>query len=240
MNHKLALLLGLAVLPACKKDKPADSSGGGSAAGGTTGGTTAKPVENGSGPFAVWDMAGRKAAFQGAMVGPGGAVGLWEAWNVEGDKITVWDGKTEQVAELSLPSPCEATVTVKGADGSSSGTTHHYTIENGQIVTGLGDAGSRKGDSAVACVSNKVVTLEGGTCLEWEQDMFDKTKYKSAPGTCGFAKDGDKDVFKATVNGSESTLEIHGDAMYTAQIAQAHSEKAADWAAAKAARDAKK
>ena len=233
MNTKttLAIMIALAVTPACKK-KSDDG-----AAGAPTAAKTAAPEAAESGPFAGWDMAGRKAAFQGTMVSPGDAIGQWQAWKVEGSKITIWDGKAETVAELSLPSPCEAVITVKDNSGGSSSTTSHFTIENGQIISGLGDAGSRKGKSAVACVSNKVFTLDdAGKCLEWEQDMFDKTKYKSAPGTCSL----DKDVFKATVNGSETTLEAHGDALYSQQIAQAHTEKAADWTAAKAARDAKK
>src|SRR5438067_3967086 len=228
MKSSIAICIALTSATACKK-KTADSG---------EGATASKPAADdkaASGPFAAWDMAGRKAAFQGAMVGPGDAIGTWQAWKVEGTKITIWDGKAETVAELSLPSPCEAVISVTEKGGSSS-TTQHFTIENGQIIAGLGDAGSRKGNAAVACVSNKVVTLDdAGKCLEWEQDMFDKTKYKSSPGKCGFAKDGGKDVFKATVNGSESTLDVHGDALYTEQLAQAHSEKAADWAAAKTA-----
>ena len=236
----LALTLALVSTSACKK-KGEDAATGGGSGGTTAGKPTAPDKAADTGPFAGWDIAGRKAAFQGAMVGPGDAIGQWAAWKVEGTKVTIWDGKAETVGELSVPSPCEAVVTVKDNSGGSSSTTSHFTIENGQIVAGLGDAGSRKGNSAVACVSNKVFTLDdSGKCLEWEQDMFDKTKYKSAPGTCSFAKDGGKDVFKATANGSETTLDVHGDALYTSQIAQAHSEKAADWAAAKAARDAKK
>src|SRR4051794_39903236 len=120
MNHKLLFVVGIvAFAPACKKTEatqPTDKAA-----------KADKPAAA-TGPFADWDMAGRKAAFQGAMVGPGGSVGRWEAWNVEGNKITIWDGKTEQVAELELPSPCEAVVVVKSGGGSSS-TTHHYTLE---------------------------------------------------------------------------------------------------------------
>jgi hypothetical protein len=231
----LVICAGLAFAGCKKKNDDAGATGGTTAS--KTAAAPTAPAD--TGPFAAWDIAGRKAAFQGTHVAPGGAIGMWEAWKVEGTKMTIWDGKAETVAELSVPSPCEAVVSVTENGGTSS-TTHHFTIENGQIVSGLGDAGSRKGADAVACVSNKVVTLAGGKCTEWEQDMFDKTKYKSSPGTCSFAKDGDKEVFKATVNGSETTLEVHGDALYSTQIAQTHSEKAADWTAAKATRDGKK
>jgi hypothetical protein len=239
MSKSKLLITLVSVVPlslaACKKD-----SGGGESSGAA--GAKAKAGESGGGgQWGAWDMAARKAAFQGAHVAPGGSIGLWEAWNVEGTKVTVYDGKAETVAELEVVTPCEATFRVTSPDGSSSGTTHHYTIEAGQLVIGLGDAGSRKGNTAVACISNKIVTLDAsGTCLAWEQDMFEKTKYESSPATCSFGKDGDKEVFKATVNGYETSLEVHGDALYTEQLAKVHNEKAADWAAAKAARDAKK
>jgi hypothetical protein len=247
-NSKQLFLTLVSVVPlslaACKKDSAGGESSGG---GGGAGGAKAKAGESGGGggggggQWGAWDMAARKAAFQGVHVAPGGSIGLWEAWNVEGTKVTVYDGKAETVADLEVFTPCEATFRVTTPDGSSMGTTHHYTIEAGQLVIGLGDAGSRKGNTAVACISNKIVTLDAsGTCLQWEQDMFEKTKYESSPATCGFAKDGDKEVFKATVNGSETSLEVHGDALYSEQLGKVHNEKAADWAAAKAARDAKK
>jgi hypothetical protein len=229
MNKRTLIVVLLAAVPlttACSKDKGGGGGGGGGSSGGQWG---------------AWDMGARTKAWQGAHVMPGNMLGQWDAVSVAGTKVTRWDGEKEIVAELQILSPCEASIMEKSADGSSSGWTAHYTIENGKLVTGLGDTGSRKGATAVACISNKVVTLdEKGTCLEWENDLFDKTKYKSAPGKCGFAKDGDKEVFRATVQDYEKTLEIHGDAMYDEQIAEDHSEQVADYAAAKAARDAKK
>jgi hypothetical protein len=69
--------------------------------------------------------------------------------------------------------------------------------------------------------------------------MFDDGEYESAPGTCGWKTEGDKEVFAATVHGHETTLLVDGDALLSEQLQQVHSEKAADFAAAKAARDAK-
>lgn len=251
MKHRIliAILLATTTVAACKKkdggDKPAEGAAKPTET--TPGGDKPaddKPADDKpapSGPFAGWDMDARKAAFQGAFVAPGGSVGQWEAWNVEGNKVTIWDGTSERTAELSLTSPCEAWIMVKGADGSSSGTVAHFTVEDGKLMTGLGDAGARKGPTAVACISSSVFTLDDkGTCLEWEQDMFEKGKYRSKPGKCRFDKDGDKEVFKATVHDYETVLEVHGDALYTSQIANTHAEKVADFAAAKTGRDAKK
>jgi hypothetical protein len=231
MKHLATLAIVLS-FTACKKEKK------------VSGDPSAKPTDKapdkGSGPFAAWDMAGRKAAMQGAHVTPGDALGLWEAWNVEGDKVTIWDGTTEKVLEISVISPCEVKTTESSAGGSMS-TTSHYTLLDGKLVKGHGDAGSRKGPEAIACISNTVFSVDAkGTCTEWSASMFGDGKYEQKPGTCGFKKEGDKEVFAATVNGHETTLDVHGDALLSEQLFRDHSEKVADYAAAKAARDAKK
>jgi hypothetical protein len=234
--HRIALVaLTLAAFTACKKKESKDVTPSSEPSAAKT---TEKPTA--SGPFAAWDMAARRAAFQGAHVGPGDSAGQWQAWNIEGTKITTWDGTAEKTLELDVISPCEAKIVEESAGGSSS-TTHHYTLQDGKLVTGLGDAGSRKGPEAIACVSNAIFTVDAkGTCTEWEAPMFDKGEYKQKPATCGFKQDGDKEVFAVTNNGYESKLEVHGDALMSQQLAQTHSEKVADFAAAKTARDAKK
>jgi hypothetical protein len=154
--------------------------------------------------------------------------------------VTIWDGKEEKTFDFKVISPCEAKVTEKSAGGSSS-TTTHYTLQDGKIVKGLGDAGSRRGAEAVACISNKIFTVDAkGACTEWSSSMFDDGKYEQKPGTCGFKKDGDKEVFAATNDGYETKLGVYGDALLSEQLAREHSEKVADFAAAKTARDAKK
>lgn len=245
----ISLMSASVLAAACSKDdkKSEDKSSGGTSGKASEGGKPAKadpapaPAPKADGPFAAWDLEGRRKAMQGAHVTPGDSLGTWQAWDVQGDKVVVWDGTNEQTMELSVPSPCEVKTTVRSSDGSSSGTTSHYTLKDGVFITGLGDAGSLKGAEAVACISNKVFTLDAaGTCLEWDESMFDKGKYESAPGTCGWKTEGGEQVFVATVNGHETTLQVHGDALLSEQLARTHSEKVADFAAAKAARDAKK
>ena len=239
----LVLALALSTFAACKKDsgdagaKPGEDTTSAQAAQAANSADT-KPAE--SGRFAGWDMAKRTAAFQGAHVTPGSSLGRWEAWNVEGDKVTIWDGTAEKTYEFALLSPCEAKVTEREEGGSSS-TTSHYTLRDGAIVKGLGDAGSRRGPEAIACISNLLFTLDAkGTCTELKAKRFNEGQYEEAPGTCGFRQDGDKEVFFAVVRGRETVLEVHGDALLSSQLARTHSEKVADFAAAKAARDAKK
>jgi hypothetical protein len=230
------LLLAIPLLvTACQADapkadgKPAAKSGKTEAA--------APPVDDG--PWAAWDMAGRKAAFAGAHLTPGWGLGSWDAWDVKGDTVKVWNGTAEKTLELRVASPCEAEL-IEKSDGGSSSTTSHYTVKGGQLITGLGDAGSRKGPEAVACVSNSVFTLDaGGKCLEWNESMFKKGTWESKPGTCGWVKDGDKELFAVTVNGSETRLLVDGDALMSEQLKTTHSEKQLDYAAARTARDAK-
>ncbi len=236
----IAALTSLALVASCKKDdKPA---AGADPSGKPAEVPAGKPAAQGkaSGPFAAWDLDARRAAMQGAHVTPGGGAGHWAAWNVVGDKVTIWDGKAEQTLELSITSPCEATTTLRSADGSSSGTVSHFTLKDGAVVMGLGDAGSRRGAEAVACISNTIFTLDAaGVCLEWEESMFDKGEYKSKPATCGWKQEGDVESFVATVHQRETALEVHGDALLSTQLARTHSEKVADFAAARAARDSK-
>src|SRR5215510_15098134 len=59
LNSRLAIVLALASISACKKKS--EDSGGSTSTGKTT--NQAKPAD--SGPFGEWDMAARKAAFQG-------------------------------------------------------------------------------------------------------------------------------------------------------------------------------
>lgn len=246
MKHLVAASVSLAFVSlagtACKKEQ--ERAPEASSASGPASASSAKPAEvkrAEAGPFAGWDLAARRAAFQGAHVTPGGALGAWEAWNVVGDKVTIWDGTTEKTLELQVVSPCEAKIIERTPDGATMGTTSHYTLLDGKLAKGLGDAGSRRGPEAIACISNKVFTVDAkGACTEWRAPMFDNGRYESTLATCGFRKDGDREVFVATVHGSESVLEVHGDALLSAQLAQSHSEKVADFAAAKAARDAKK
>jgi hypothetical protein len=197
------------------------------------------PRADAAGPFAAWDMAGRTAAFAGAHLTPGGSLGAWDAWEVTGDKVKVWDGTAEKTYDLKVKSPCEADV-IEVQGGGSSSTTTHYTVKDGKLIMGLGDAGSRKGPEAIACVSNAVVSLDAaGKCTQWEESMFDKGKYEAKPGDCKWAKEGDKEVFVAKVNGMDTKLLVDGDALMTEQLQQVHSEKQADYATARTARDAK-
>jgi len=181
--------------------------------------------------FAAWDLPARAKAWQGAWVTEA-SLGSPMALEIKGAVAKTWDGKAEKTLAFELESPCSAKL-VENSDGGSSSTTSHFTLRNGALVEGLGDAGSRKDKTAVACISNAVLTLdESGTCLSWDS-MFDK--WKSEPATCGFAQKEGKEVFTAKVNGMDVTLLIDGDALLSEQLAKASAAHHPDFAAAKAA-----
>ncbi len=181
--------------------------------------------------FAAWDLPARAKAWQGAWVSEE-VLGSPQAMEIKGAVVTTWDGKAEAKLAFELESPCSAKLVEKSAGGSSS-TTSHFTLKNGALVEGLGDAGTRKGKSAVACISNQVLTLDdSGKCLSWSS-MFDK--WESEAATCGFATKDGKEVFTAKVNGMDTVLMIDGDALLSEQLAKKSAAKQADWMAAKAA-----
>ena len=196
--------------------------------GGSTRGAAAKVPA----AFAAWDMPARQAAWQGAWAGEGEALGDKAAWQITGDQITFINAKGERKLKLVVESPCSAGFVEVGADGSRSSTTHAFTLQNGQLVTGLGDAGSRKGDKAVVCGGGEIFTLDGATCLMWES-MFDKLESK--PGKCGFRQDAGKEVFFYEAHGHESVIEVAGDVIWSEQLRTVHATKHPDLAAAKAA-----
>lgn len=181
--------------------------------------------------FAAWDLPARAKAWQGAWVSEA-SLGSPQAMEIKGAVVTTWDGKAEKKLAFELESPCSAKLIEKSESGSSS-TTSHFTIKGGALVEGLGDAGTRKGKAAVACVSNQVLTLdESGKCMSWSS-MFDK--WESEAATCGFAMKDGKEVFTAKVNGMDTELLIDGDALMSEQLSKTSAAKQADWTAAKAA-----
>lgn len=233
----LLLITATLTTTACKKDdKDAAKAGAAPAAKGTepapVNDELAAALPKQAPPaFAAWDLPARAKAWQGAWVTEA-SLGSPIAYEIKGAAATSWDGKAEKQLSFELESPCSAKLTEHTASGSS-GTTSHFTLRNGALVTGLGDAGSRKGRTAVACISNEVLTLdEAGTCLSWSA-MFDR--WKSEPGTCGFAQKDGKEVFTAKVNGMDTTLLVDGDALLSDQLSKTFAAHHPDFAAAKAA-----
>jgi hypothetical protein len=176
--------------------------------------------------FAPWDRDARKAAWQGTWAGEGVGLGTHAAWTVNGFDIKFVDSKGEQTFTLTIDSPCTA-----GFSGGHGGWESAYTLQNGQLITGLGDAGARAGDKTIVCGGGSVFLLDGTTCTQWDDDFG---RWQSKPGTCGFKDDAGKQVFAYTLNGYESKLAVDGDAIWSDQLAHTHATKYPDLAAAKA------
>lgn len=179
----------------------------------------------------AWDMSKRTAAWQGAWAGDGFSLGNTAAWEIKGDDVTFVDKQGEKKYKLSIESPCTAGFSEKTKDGSSGWTTT-YTLKGDELITGLGDAGSRKGDQAIVCGGGAVFAFDGKTCTQWDNRFG---RWEKSAGDCGFAK-GDKgeDIFRYKLRDYETKLAIEGDVIWSDQLARVHAKKFPDLSAAKA------
>lgn len=174
------------------------------------------------------DAATSQAAWQGAWAGEGFGIGSTAAWHVAGEKMTFIDkAKGEQQFTLSIESPCSA-----GVGKTGGGWVNTYTLRNGELITGLGDAGYRKGNAALVCGGGSIWHFNGTACTRWDLRF---RKWESAPATCGLRQEEGKDIFFYSQSDSETKVPIDGDTVWSAQLANTHAKKFPDFAAAKSA-----
>jgi hypothetical protein len=174
------------------------------------------------GPFAAFDLPGVTKKWQGAWLLDGGR----KAWEVSADKVTVFDGNTDKTLEFDVQAPCQVAVTER-SDGGSSSTIHKFAFDADTLYAGLGNSGVKKGDAVVACISNKVYTLQDGKCLAWKESMFDKGKWESSDATCTLSGE--------TFEVEGTTLEVVGDALVDTQMKGNRAERQDSLDAAKSA-----
>ncbi len=232
-------------LTACKsKPKPASTTNVTSNAGSATKVDKAAPADaatdwrltvlpaNAPAVFAQWDMPGRAQAWQGAWLSQPG-VGFFLAVEVTGARVASWDGKVEKNMVFALESPCSAKFIERSTAGESSSTTH-FTVKDGKLLAGLGDAGSRNGKAAIVCASNVILALDAsGKCTQFTPSFGN---YSEGSGRCALASKAGVEVFTATIAGTPLELIVDGDAIYSAQLGKTPDQGFADFAAAKAAR----
>lgn len=180
-------------------------------------------------PFSDWDLAQRLAAWDGAWVLEAGSLGRREAWEVSAGKVRAFGGgEAGFERSVTLSSPC--TAEIGGADG---GYVAHYTLLQGKLVTGLGDAGERRGGRVVACVSNGIFTLEGGRCSRWEKPFG---KWRAAPASCAIEKGAGGEVFSVELYaGRTAKVPLVGEAIIDDQLQRAQARPFPSLAAARAA-----
>jgi hypothetical protein len=224
----LLLVLALAGAGCDKKDKES----------GTEPGPAGKPAgakhdtSAAGGPFAGFDLDAAKSKLEGTWVLGGSVLGRKEAWQVNGSEVTVYDGKSEKKYQMSLVAPCYGKLTREEGGGTTS-TYFTFAFDGDTLYKGLGQAGIKKGDSVVACISGEIFTLQGGTCQKWKESMFGD-KLKSSEAECSL----EGDVFKAKTRTGESELKLKGAVLLNQQMEKNQAIKTADFAEAKSKVDA--
>jgi hypothetical protein len=176
MTRSMKVALALTLVLACGKsdEKPE---------GAPSGERTKEPVpevpkDAPSGPFAAFEFAAAKQAWQGAWVLEGEVIGSRVAWLVEGDRVRMFDGVAERELGFAVYSPCQVTTT----DEEAGVTTYtSFTFVGEQLHAGLGSSGTVAGESVIVCDSGKTYVLTGATCAAWTE-MFDD--WKSEPASC--------------------------------------------------------
>jgi hypothetical protein len=229
MPSKLEILsvvaAGLLAVTGCDKDKDdAQSKKDGDAkaekAEGNDGDeakTEADAPPKDDGPFAEFDLPGLAKKWEGAWLIDGGRL----AWEVKGGELTIVDGKGDDKSRgFEVQAPCQVASIERGESGSTS-TFHKFAFDGDTLYTGLGNAGVKKGDAVVACVSNKVYVLKDGKCESWRQVPFDKSKWESSEATCSLSTEDDVETFE--VEGTK--LEVVGEALVDAQMKRKEAER---------------
>jgi hypothetical protein len=234
---ELLVIIGLAAAAGCGTDKSSEGQAGPGAsqaqeaaqAPGDPAGAASEPegesTSQGLDPAVA-------AKLQGNWIVGGSTIGAREAWQVQGDKVTIWNGKTEKTLELAVTSPCTVKTTEKSADGSSSSTVTVFVFDGDTLYQGLGSAGLRNGGLVVACMGGGVYTYQEGTCVRWEESMFGEGKWDKKDAECKVDQHGQ--VFE--IAGPQGgTLQAKGNVFMTEQMADNRAEKFATWEEAKAA-----
>lgn len=236
MRPTISILMGLALaLAGCKKEEKAATGGAPVTATPKVGQPeSGKPIQP-AGPKFPWntDYAPLVAKLQGAwLIKDVGYIGSVQAWNVEGNKVTMYDPKkkTETAAELIFNTPCDVDLKVKTADGEESwGST--LVVSGDTVHLGLGSGGIKTGDEMVVCASMGTYYLKGGECTFWKETW---DKWESKKAECSF----DDKSFKGKTDeyDDEYRFQAPGVVM-TDQLAANKPERQADWATAKAKAD---
>jgi hypothetical protein len=189
----------------------------------------AKPVQSGMN-LATWDPASKVKAWQGSWVAD--TPGSNEAWTIQGDKVTTWDGTDETKATLRVHVPCFAYFENEAMQRQVP-----FSVgADGRVRYRGHGAGYRKANEAIYCdTSGEVFTLDAaGKCVRWEQKEH-TDEWTPNDGECGFKKDADGGEVFFYKGASSDEVSVEGDAILA--DASAELEPAPDHAAAKKLRD---
>lgn len=179
--------------------------------------------------FSAWDTEGKAKAWQGSWLAKEN--GKIVAWTISGDKVQTWNGSEEETFALVVEAPCHAVF--KTETGMMF--PRNFSVVDGKLRYGAG--GYRKGAEAIFCDdSGDIYVLDSAsTCSLWKEDFG---KWSKGAGECSIKKNEEgAEVFAhGDPNGGEFL--ISGDAIVP-KASFPTEPVAGDFAAAKAARDAK-
>ena len=179
--------------------------------------------------FSSWDQEGRAKAWQGSWLAKEN--GTIQAWTIAGDKVQSWDGKEEKEFTLVVDAPCHAGF----KNEKNMVFPRNFTSLDGALR--FGAAGYRRGAEALFCDdSGDIYMLDAASkCTLWKEKFGDWT---ATDGECSIKKNAEGvEVFAhGDPNGGEFVIEgesILPKASFPTEAVEG------DFAAAKAARDAK-
>jgi hypothetical protein len=219
------LIMSMCLLSFCSKDK---SAGNETKAGATK---EKKAAAVATSPFGFTSEDNVIKQLKGSWLVKTNRIGAsHNAWEIDDSKsIKVFDGKVEKRLDFELVAPCYAKITEKSAVSENS-VYHTFVVDNQTLYKGLGNAGVKRGNDAVACVSGKVYTFVGGKCTLWEKSMFDET-FEAKKAECGFK--GNKFEIQPE-HGGPTSLDVVGNILLNFQMKSNRAEKTASFGKAKA------
>jgi hypothetical protein len=227
MVHRPAAIVLALVVAGCSRDAEDSPK--------PTGERTHEPVpetpkDAPTGPFAKFEFAKAAERWQGAWVLPGSSPSARVAWNLVGESLAQTGPDAGETSfRFAVYSPCQVAYT----DDEAGETTYlNFVFVGDRLHAGLGATGVVLGDSIVVCDGDgQIHVLTGDRCERWSE-MFDD--WKSSPGKCRIDGEGAERVFVA----GETRLGFVGDALLEDSMRESIAIRHADYAAAKAAREA--
>ena len=138
-----------------------------------------------------------------------------EAWHVEGEKLTIFDGKTETITKINIASPC--TIEVSGVairNTKIRGTqTRQFVFEGNGVFVGMGEVALRKGNLTIGCNAFGIHILENnGKCTQWIKRF---RKWRKKQSKCSLSKADGLNWFSMenTLSGGRYSVAGKGDVM---------------------------
>jgi hypothetical protein len=85
-----------------------------------------------------------------------------EVWSIDGETITRWDGRKDELGKLQIVAPCQAKV-----DWASGSSTYETFVIDGDTVWFVQSGGGTFGDRTIVCDQLAIWELAAGKCRKW-------------------------------------------------------------------------